>query len=130
VDVINYEPNEIHLRVTAQRRAVLVATETFWDEWNATEDGGSVPLVRADGLFRAVPVSAGTHEIRMRIVPRSMYLGAAISLASLILCLIWLGFGGASESRTASRPPESEWAEYSASAEAGRRTSDHRRIED
>jgi hypothetical protein len=94
VEVIKYEPNSIRLRVKALRSAVLIATESYWSEWQATEDGRRIPLVRADGLFRAVPVSAGSHEIVMRIAPRSVYLGGGISLATLILCMIGIVLGG------------------------------------
>lgn len=94
VEVIGYEPNEIRLRVDARRRAVLVAVESFWDEWKATEDGRPVPLVQADCSFRAVPVSAGVHEIRMWIAPRYVYAGGAISLLSLIVCVALILLGG------------------------------------
>jgi hypothetical protein len=90
VELIRYEPNEIRLRVVARRRAVLMATESYWDEWRASEDGRPIPLVQADCLFRAVPVSPGVHEVRMWIVPRSVYAGGAISAASLMLCLAWI----------------------------------------
>ncbi len=92
VRLLGYAPNELRLRVTAARPAVLVVTETFWRDWRATLDGAPHPLVRADALFRAVFVPAGTHEVRMFIVPRMLYAGAAVSCLGLLLCgfcLVW-----------------------------------------
>jgi uncharacterized membrane protein YfhO len=68
-----------------------VITETYWPDWKASVDGQPQPLVRADGLFRAVPVPAGSHEVRMKIVPSLLYAGAALSLGGLLLagwCLL------------------------------------------
>jgi len=92
VQVLLYSPNEIRLRVRAAQPAVLVATEVYWPDWRAEVDGAPQPIVRADGLFRAVGVPAGTHEVRMFIVPWQLYLGAGGSGIGLLLtcfCLLW-----------------------------------------
>lgn len=94
VELLEYLPNEIRLRVRASRPAVLVATETYWHDWRATVDGEPARLVRADGVFRAIAVAAGVHEVRMFIVPEQLYLGAAVSGVGLLLtafCLLWPG---------------------------------------
>jgi uncharacterized membrane protein YfhO len=71
--------------VTASRPAVLVASETFWPDWHATVNGGTQPIVRANGIFRAIPVGAGVHDVRMFIRPRMLYAGEAISFLGLLL---------------------------------------------
>ena len=91
VELLSWSPNEIRLRTVASRPAALVITETYWPDWKASVDGQPQPLVRADGLFRAVPVPAGSHEVRMKIVPSLLYAGAALSLGGLLLagwCLL------------------------------------------
>lgn len=92
VQLLAYSPNEIRVQVNAFRPAVLVATETFWKDWRATLDGRPQLVTRADGLFRAVAVPAGTHQISMFMVPTKLYAGAAISVLGilLVLLLIWL----------------------------------------
>lgn len=87
VEVVTYSPNEVRLRVTATRAAVLVATDTYWPDWRATVDGKASPISRADGLFRAIAVPAGDHTVRMTMAPRALYAGGAISLSALFLCI-------------------------------------------
>jgi len=85
IELIRYTPNELRARITALRPAALVATETYTQDWHATLDGNAVPLVRADGLFRAVPIPAGTHELRIFIRPLILYQAAGVSSLGLVL---------------------------------------------
>lgn len=92
VELQAWSPNEFRLQVSAARPAVLVVTETYWPDWRVTIDGQARPLVRADGIFRAVAVPSGVHQVRMYIVPTRLYLGGAISLAGLLLAAACLLF--------------------------------------
>jgi hypothetical protein len=59
--------------------------------WHAWVDGKSEPILRAYGLFMAVPLSrGGLHQVDFRYEPTAFRLGAFISLLSLGL----LGFCG------------------------------------
>jgi hypothetical protein len=82
-----YSPNRLQVRVETRQRAVLVATETFWQDWRATVDGSPQPITRADAIFRAVVIPPGVHEVTMFIVPTTLYVGATISGLSLLLGL-------------------------------------------
>lgn len=90
VKLVSYSPNGFTVQVEARRPAALIATETFWKDWHATVDGIPETITRADGIFRAVLVPAGTHRITMFIVPMSLYVGAAISLGGLLTCLLFI----------------------------------------
>jgi hypothetical protein len=90
VELLAWSPNEFRLRTSAARSAILVVTETYWPDWRVTVDGEARPLVRADGIFRAVAVPPGVHQVRMYIVPRRLYLGAAASLAGVLLAALCL----------------------------------------
>lgn len=99
VQLLLYSPNELRLKVVASHPAVLVATETFWPEWHASIDNAETPLVRVDGLFRAVQVPLGTHEVRMVIRPQSVYVGGTISLLALLLTCIFIVRGASRRPR-------------------------------
>jgi hypothetical protein len=63
---------------------VLVVTEAFDEGWYAEVDGRPAPVVRANGLFRAVRLDAGRHEVRFRYRPPAVLAGAAVSAAALL----------------------------------------------
>jgi len=63
---------------------VLVLTEAFDEGWHAEIDGRAAPVIRANGLFRAVRVGAGRHEVRFRYRPWAAVAGAAVSVAGLL----------------------------------------------
>ena len=47
----------------------------------ADVDGREAEIVRADGLFPAVPLASGLHTVRFRYAPTPFYVGCWISLA-------------------------------------------------
>ena len=97
-------PNELRFAVEAAGPAALVVTDTFWPDWRASVDGAEIEIARADGLFRAVPVPAGKHQVRMWIVPRAAYLGGAFSLAGLVLAVALLIAGRRRRAQPAEPP--------------------------
>jgi len=71
---------------------VLVVLEAFEPGWVATVDAAPAPVLRANGLFRAVRLEAGRHRVRFAYRPRSVAYGAAISASGLAAAL---GLAGA-----------------------------------
>jgi uncharacterized membrane protein YfhO len=66
----------------------LVVRDLYWPGWKARVDGRPVPLLPADGVFRAVALPAGTHQVEFRYRPLSFGLGGILSvLAALGLLL-------------------------------------------
>ena len=49
--------------VTSEAAAYLVVADPYQPWWEARIDGAPAPLLRADGIFRAVPVPAGAHRV-------------------------------------------------------------------
>lgn len=83
-------PERVIAEVTTANPGVLVVTDLHYPGWIAEEDGKRLPLLRADGFFRAVALGAGTHRIVFRYRPVSFYAGAAVSIgAALTLLLLW-----------------------------------------
>jgi hypothetical protein len=66
----------------------LVLLDSFDPGWRVKVGGKEAELLRADGVFRAVRLDAGTHEVQFRYVPRGLVVGAAISLVSLALLAV------------------------------------------
>ena len=63
-------------------------TETFYPGWRATVDDAPARILRADHAFRGVRLDPGRHVVRFRYLPRSLLLGAAISLAATVVAVL------------------------------------------
>jgi O-antigen/teichoic acid export membrane protein len=75
-------------RVTVQTAAssaggVLVLGDVFFPGWAATVDGAEAPLLRANGLLRAVVVGPGEHTVEFRYRPLSVRVGGLLTAISL-----------------------------------------------
>jgi hypothetical protein len=78
------QPERIVAEITASYAGLLVLTDLDYPGWIAEEDGRRLPVLRADGFFRAVALPAGTHRVVFRYRPRSFYAGLAISVLALL----------------------------------------------
>jgi hypothetical protein len=93
VTFTEYSPNEIAADVNAMQNGYVIFSEIFAPGWNAVVDGEAVELLPANKLFRAVPITAGSHQVRMTYLPQSFQLGAGISGIMLLIVLgtfIWV----------------------------------------
>lgn len=88
-----YSAERVVVEVNTESEGYLVLTDTHYPGWQATLDGQGVTILRADVLFRAVLVPAGSHVIEFRYRPRTVQVGAAISLVTLFGMVVsgWSG---------------------------------------
>jgi len=86
-------PERIVAELTANYAGLLVLTDLFYPGWIAEEGGRRLPILRADGWFRAVALGPGPHRVTFRYRPVAFYAGAAVSAAALILVLVLLALG-------------------------------------
>jgi hypothetical protein len=89
VEVIRYTPNLIELSVDTPQAGYLVLSEVYYPGWQATVDGTTVPIYRANYAFRAVYVEPGTHNVIMTFRPTTWYLGLAAAGITVILLALW-----------------------------------------
>jgi hypothetical protein len=83
-------PERVVAEVTTANAGLLVVTDLHYPGWIAEEEGRRLPLLRADGFFRAVALPAGTHRVVFRYRPLAFYAGAAVSVLSLLTLLgLW-----------------------------------------
>ncbi len=74
-------------RVDVRAPALLMQNDAYYPGWIATIDGAPVPIVPADGFFRAVAIGPGHHVVTMRYASKRVAAGAWISLAALLLVI-------------------------------------------
>ena len=58
--IVSYSPEQVVIDVAASRDGYLVLTDAYYPGWVATIDGQPANIERADILFRAVKVPAGS----------------------------------------------------------------------
>ncbi len=79
------EPEHLEIDVSASDDGWLVVLDSWMPGWTATVDGEPAELAPAYVAFRAVPVPAGDHVVRMEYVTPGWKTGRALGLASLLL---------------------------------------------
>jgi uncharacterized membrane protein YfhO len=86
-------PERVVAEVTTSFPGVLLLTDLHYPGWRAQANGRDIEILRADGLFRAVPLPAGAHRIVFRYRPVSFSAGAALSLSALLTMFLLLHAG-------------------------------------
>lgn len=72
-------PNQVSISIGAEQDGFLVLADSWYPGWQATLDGQRTEVLRADYLFRAVFVPAGSHVVKFIYQPLSVYGGLALS---------------------------------------------------
>jgi hypothetical protein len=75
-------------RVESPGRGWLVLRDLHFVGWRALVDGRPAPLYAADGVFMAVRLEGGSHEVAFRYRPLSLLLGAALTLLTIVLLAV------------------------------------------
>jgi O-antigen/teichoic acid export membrane protein len=97
VDITLYTPNEIKMTMVPPTGTWLVLSDVDYAGWRAfslpegAENERELPVMRANGAFRAVWVEAGEQTIRWRYAPNSVRSGFFASFLGVAL----LGLGAA-----------------------------------
>jgi hypothetical protein len=82
------EADRYTLRVSTDKPALLVISENYYPAWKASVDGQPITILRANYTFRAIPVPAGEHEVRLFYESDSLRRSALVSAALLALLLL------------------------------------------
>ncbi len=89
--ITHYAPERVS--ITAEGPGYLLLTDAHYPGWVARVDGQRVPILRADLMFRAVPLGPGAHTIEFSYEPLSVKVGLGVSGAAWLLTLAALLWG-------------------------------------
>jgi len=94
--IVRDDPQVVEVDATLAAPGLVVLSDTYASGWTATVDGSPAPVLATNHLFRGVRAPAGTHRVRFEYRPRSLVIGAALTLASALglLVLAWRARGG------------------------------------
>jgi hypothetical protein len=93
---LDFSPVEAFQRPSAGRASAFASqpqpgywifNDSYAPGWHAWVDSEPAPILRAYGLFMAVAVEAGSHQVDFRYEPATFRLGLFLALLALVLCL-------------------------------------------
>jgi hypothetical protein len=89
VKELRWTPNRIEIE--AEGPGLLVLSEVQYPGWNVSIDGQGTHIMTSDGIFRAVPLTEGMHNLVFEFQPLTVFIGLLCTFAA-IAGLIWLWF--------------------------------------
>ncbi|MFO8057823.1 MAG: O-antigen ligase family protein [bacterium] len=88
--ILEEKNHYLAIMVESDHPGYLVLLDSFMPGWHARMNGEELPLYRANGFFRAVPVDKSGGVVEFYYRPLSFYAGLAVSLVGLALCMYLL----------------------------------------
>lgn len=90
VRFLSNDPEHIEIEVQAPARGYLLLADTYFPGWRARVNDEDVPILRGNYMFRLVEVPAGSSRVVFTYRPRSVVIGACISLLGLLaVAMLW-----------------------------------------
>jgi hypothetical protein len=83
--LVDESPARQRWRTAADADGLLVVRDLFWPGWRVQVDGQKAEILPADGVFRAVRLPSGAHEVVFRYVPASFLLGGCVTLVTALV---------------------------------------------
>lgn len=105
--MLSFSPQRVKVGVTAERQGYLVMGQNAFPGWKAELDGKPVPMLRAYGFLCAVEVPPGQHQVVFSYAEPLVWVGLALSLAALLVLLLWSLAGPVFRRRRRKKPQES-----------------------
>jgi hypothetical protein len=85
--ILAEQANHVVIEAEAAQAGWLWIADVWYPGWRVWVDGKAMKLYRGNYLFRAIPLEAGRHEVKLAYQPLSFYAGAALSG---IVWLVWI----------------------------------------
>lgn len=82
--VVEYTPNRVTVKTSANTDAMLVLNDAYDRNWRAIVNSKDVPVLRVNYAFRGVQTPAGEHVVKFIYDPKSFKIGRWVSVVSAI----------------------------------------------
>jgi len=106
VEWIERNNNNMTLRVSSDRPAVLVLADNWFPAWRARIGNEEVPVLRANHSLRAVPITAGEHTVEFYYESDQLRWSLRLTLLSLLVVAGLMGTDWMRGRRSAERMAE------------------------
>lgn len=84
---VEYDGNQISTSVSINQKKLVCFAVPYSEGWTATVDGKEQELMLADGMYMALELDTGTHDIILHYRTPYLKLGTLISLLSIVIFL-------------------------------------------
>lgn len=86
--------NQVSAHVETDDTTFIQMSQTYYNGWNAYVDGQKTELYQVNGSIQGMFVPSGIHEISFCYQPTRIYVGFALSLSGLLICVCLWYFQG------------------------------------
>lgn len=69
----------------------LIYADAFAPDWQATVDGVQTPIYRAYGIFKAIYLEQGQHQVEFQYRPPNLYTYVVVVVYDMLFCLLLIG---------------------------------------
>ncbi len=90
VGEIVYQNNSVTAKVSSETEVFVNHTQMMYPGWNAYVDGEKVENYLVNGIMQGAYVPAGEHIVEFRFEPKSLYIGAVLTVVGIILLIFLL----------------------------------------
>lgn len=87
VELAEHYADRLLIRANLACDGMVVLSDVYFPGWRARVDQRLVPIHEVNGAMRGVAVPKGIHTVTMRYRPKSVILGAALSLLGIVAAL-------------------------------------------
>jgi uncharacterized membrane protein YfhO len=88
VEIKEYKPLSVALQASMNCDGMVILSDAYFPGWYASVDGKPAQIHEVDFSMRGVVVAKGKHEVRFRYRPWSVYLGALLTFAGVIVTAV------------------------------------------
>jgi hypothetical protein len=85
IRITRYEPCQVEVEAEMTASGLLILSDTYYPGWKVTVDGQPASLLRVNYALRGVYLPAGEHQVMLRFVPTSFWIGLTLTATVLVL---------------------------------------------
>lgn len=89
-EIIKATPNHLQIRAELNEPGYLILSDIYYSGWSARINENLIPILPADFSLRAIPLTAGKHDVHLSFTPPGFKIGRIISIMALAIILILL----------------------------------------
>jgi len=88
VELVDRNTSSYRFRVRSPQAAILVLSQMHDAGWTASIDGSATDTFEANYALTGITILPGDHDVRFAFRPRSLAIGALVSIASLAILAV------------------------------------------